>query len=91
MSTKRNLEKQAKEQWNDQQVTVLAHHMLAFKTHKKGQFKLQKGDELRVDPRNPAHHILLQIIYIDNLYKIYAVLKASNARYLKRTNWRLEE
>ena len=35
--------------------------------------------------------MLLWIACVDNLYKIYVALKANNARYLKRINWRLEE
>ena len=59
--------------------------------YRKGQFKLQDSDELRVDLRNPVYHTLLWIACADNLYKTYAILKASNTRYLKRIDWRLEE
>ena len=34
--------------------------------------------------------MLLWIVYIDNLYKIYTALKASNTRYLKRIDWKYD-
>ena len=48
------------------------------------RFKLKDEDKLRVDLKHLAYYILVQIIYIDNQYNIYKVLKAKNKKYLVR-------
>jgi len=44
-----------------------------------------------VNLKYPAHYILLWIVYIDNKYKIYKVLKERNYKYLVRIYWMLSE
>jgi hypothetical protein len=48
------------------------------------RFKLKSEDKPRVDPKHPAYYILAWIIYIDDIYKIYKVLKVKNKKYLVR-------
>jgi hypothetical protein len=48
------------------------------------RFKLKSEDELRVNPKHPAHYILAWIVYIDDIYKIYKALKVKNKKYLAR-------
>jgi hypothetical protein len=48
------------------------------------RFKLKDKDKLRVNPKHLAYYILAWIIYIDNIYKIYKVLKVKNRKYLVR-------
>jgi hypothetical protein len=51
------------------------------------RFKLKSKDELRVNLKHPAYYILAWIVYIDNIYKIYKVLKVKNKKYLVRIYW----
>ena len=41
-------------------------------------------DKAQVDPKYLAHHILLWIAYIEDIYNIYRVLKDKNYKYLTR-------
>ena len=45
VSTKGNLEKQAKEWRDNWQVIVLAYYILTWQTHWKAQFELQENDK----------------------------------------------
>ena len=48
------------------------------------RFKLKDKDKLRVNLKHLVYYILLQIVYIDNIYKIYKALKVKNKKYLVR-------
>jgi hypothetical protein len=48
------------------------------------RFKLKEEDKLRVNLKHLAHYIMAWIIYIDDIYKIYKVLKIKNKKYLVR-------
>jgi abortive infection bacteriophage resistance protein len=48
------------------------------------RFKLKSEDELRVDLKYLAYYILVWIVYMDDIYKIYKVLKVKNKKYLAR-------
>ena len=48
------------------------------------RFKITKDNKLRVNLKHLAHYILLQIVYIDNLYNIHLILKKKLQRYLIR-------
>jgi hypothetical protein len=48
------------------------------------RFKLKSKDKPRVDLKHLAHYILAWIVYIDDIYKIYKVLKVKNKKYLVR-------
>ena len=39
------------------------------------RFKLKDKDKLRVNLKHLAYYILLQIVYIDDIYEIYKALK----------------
>ena len=45
---------------------------------------MQEDNKLRVNLRYLVHYILVQIIYINNYYNIYKVLKEKNYKYLIR-------
>jgi len=45
---------------------------------------MQEDDKLRVNLRYLVHYTLLWIIYIDNYYNIYKILKERNYKYLVR-------
>ena len=48
------------------------------------RFKPKEEDKLRVNLKYLAYYTLVQIIYVDNQYKIYKVLKVKNKKYLFR-------
>jgi hypothetical protein len=48
------------------------------------RFKLKGKDKLRVNLKHLVYYILAWIIYIDNIYKIYKVLKVKIKKYLVR-------
>ena len=48
------------------------------------RFKLKEEDKLRVNLKHLAYYILVQIVYINNQYKIYKALKVKNRKYLDR-------
>ena len=43
---------------------------------------MQNNNELQVNPNYLAYYMLLYIVYIDNNYKIYKILKKQNHKYL---------
>jgi hypothetical protein len=55
------------------------------------RFKLKSEDELRVNLKHLVYYILAWIVYIDNMYKIYKVLKVKNKKYLVRMYWMQNE
>jgi hypothetical protein len=48
------------------------------------RFKLKSKDKPRVDLKHLAYYILAWIVYIDDIYKIYKILKVKNKKYLVR-------
>ena len=79
----RNLEEQLVDQRTKRQVLVLVNNKLMFREHNQ-RFKLKDKDKLRVNLKHLAYYILVQIVYIDNQYKIYKALKVKNKKYLIR-------
>jgi hypothetical protein len=55
------------------------------------RFKLKSEDELRVDLKHLVYYILVWIVYMDDIYKIYKVLKVKNKKYLARMYWMRNE
>ena len=39
------------------------------------QFKITEDNKPKINLKHPAHHILLWIVYVDNLYNIHLILK----------------
>jgi len=54
---------------------------------RKSNFKIQKDNKLRVNLRHLVYYTLLWIIYVDNYYNIYKILKEKNYKYLVRIYW----
>jgi len=54
---------------------------------KRNIFKKEEDNKLRVDPKHLAYYTLLWIVYIDDYYNIYEVLKKRNYKYLVRMYW----
>ena len=48
---------------------------------------MQKDNELRVNLKHLVYYTLLQIVCVDNKYKMYKVLKVRNYKYLVRMYW----
>jgi len=48
---------------------------------------MQEDNELKVNLRHLAYYTLLWIIYIDNYYNIYKILKKKNYKYLVKIYW----
>jgi len=48
---------------------------------------MQEDNKLRVNLRHLVYYTLLWIVYIDNYYNIYEVLKKKNYKYLVRMYW----
>ena len=69
---------------------ILAKEVLLLRK-KNYWFKFKDKDEPRVGLRHLAHYILSWIIYVDNYYKIYKILKEKYKRYLVRIYWIIEE
>ena len=44
-----------------------------------------------MDLRNPAHHTLLWIAYIDDYCEMYKMPKVKNSRFLERMDWKGEK
>ena len=60
-----------KKKW---QITILVKDY-SKKWSRNRQFKITKDDKPKINLKYLAHYILLQIVYIDNLYNIYLILK----------------
>ena len=69
-----NLEKKSVNQKKKWQITILAKDYFK-KWSRNQQFKITKDNKPKVNLKYLAHHILLQIVYVDNLYNIYLTLK----------------
>jgi len=48
---------------------------------------MQEDNKLRVNLKHLVHYTLLWIVYIDNYYNIYKILKERNYKYLVRIYW----
>jgi len=48
---------------------------------------MQKDNKLRVNLKHLAYYTLAWIIYINNYYNIYKILKKKNYKYLVRIYW----
>jgi hypothetical protein len=48
------------------------------------RFKLKSKNKPRVNLKHLVYYTLVWIIYIDNIYKTYKVLKVKNKKYLVR-------
>jgi len=48
---------------------------------------MQEDDKLKVNLKHLVHYTLSWIVYIDDYYDIYKVLKARNHKYLVRIYW----
>ena len=79
----KDLEEGLIDQRSNKRIVVLANKGLTFRSLRQ-RFKLKDKDKPRVNPKYLAYYILVQIIYIDNQYNIYKVLKAKNKKYLVR-------
>ena len=71
------------EQRSNKQIIILANKELTLRSLRQ-RFKLKDKDKLRVNLKYLAYYILVQIIYIDNQYNIYKMLKVKNRKYLVR-------
>ena len=69
-----DLEEKSTGQKKKQQITILAKDY-SEKWSRNRQFKITKDNKLRVNLKYLAHYILLQIVYVDNLYNIYLIPK----------------
>jgi len=54
---------------------------------KRNGFKKKEDNKLRVNLKHLVYYTLLWIVYIDNYYNIYKVLKKKNYKYLVRIYW----
>ena len=56
------------------QITILIKDY-SKKWSRNRQFKITEDNKLRVNLKYPAYYILLQIVYVDNLFNIHLILK----------------
>ena len=68
------------------QITILVKDY-SKKWSRNQQFKITENNKPKVNLKYLAHHILLQIVYIDNLCNIHLILKKKQQRYLTRMYW----
>jgi len=68
------------------QVLVPANDIVMFRLTQE-RFKLKNKDKLKVDPKHPAHYILVWIVYINNTYNIYRIPKNKYRKYPIRIYW----
>ena len=76
-----DLEKETINQRKRQQITIPANNY-SKKWSRNRKFKITIEDKPQVNLKYLVYYALLWIIYIDNLYSIYIVLKKKSARYL---------
>ena len=69
-----DLEEESADQRKKQQITILVKDYFK-KWSRNRQFKIIEDNKPKVNPKYLIHYILLQIVYVDNLYNIYLVLK----------------
>ena len=69
-----NLKEKSTGQRKKQQITILVKDYFK-KWSRNRQFKITKDNKPKVNLKHLAHYILLQIVYVDNLYNIYLTLK----------------
>ena len=81
--TLKDLEDRLIDQRSNKRIIILVNKGLTFRSLRQ-RFKLKEEDKLRVNLKHLVYYILAQIIYIDNQYNIYKVLKAKNKKYLVR-------
>ena len=81
--TLKDLENGLVDQRSNKQIIIPVNKGLTFRSLRQ-RFKLKEEDKPRVNLKHLAHYILVQIVYIDNQYNIYKVLKAKNKKYLVR-------
>ena len=86
----KNLEEQAIDQREIIQVLVLVNKTAEFKLTRE-RFKLKNKDKLRVNLKYPAYYILVQIIYMDNMYNIYKTPKDKYYKYPMRIYWTINK
>ena len=43
---------------------------------------------MKVDLKNPAHHTLSWIAYINDYYKMHKMPKVKNSRFLEKMDWK---
>ena len=67
-------DKNAISQRKKQQITILVKDYFK-KWSRNRRLKITKDNKPKVNLKHPAHHILLQIVYVDDLYNIYKILK----------------
>ena len=79
----KDLEEGLTDQRSNKRIVILVNEGLTFRSLRQ-RFNLKEEDKLRVNLKHLVYYILVQIIYIDNQYNIYKVLKAKNKKYLVR-------
>jgi len=52
---------------------------------------MQEDNKLRVNLKHSVYYTLLWIVYIDDYYNIYKILKKRNYKYLIRIYWMLSK
>ena len=63
-----------------QQITIPAKDY-SKKWSRNRRFEITKNNKPKVNLKHLAHHTLLQIVYVDNLYNIHLTLKKKLQRY----------
>ena len=81
-----NLEEESINQRKRQQITILVKDY-SKKWSRNKRFKITKDNKPKVNLKYLIHYILLQIVYVDNLYNIYLTLKKKLQRYLIKIYW----
>ena len=81
--TLRNLEERLEDWRSNRQILVPANEIATFRLPRQ-RFKLKDEDEPRVNLKHLVYYTLVQIICVDNIYKMYKVLKVKNKKYLAR-------
>ena len=79
----KDLEKGLPDQRSNKRIIILVNKGLTSRSLRQ-RFKLKEEDKPRVNLKHLAYYILAWIIYIDNQYNIYKILKAKNKKYLVR-------
>ena len=63
------------------QITILVKDYFK-KQSKNKQFKITEDNKPKINLKHSVYYILLWIVYVDNLYNIYLILKKKLQRYL---------